>query len=517
MFENSLSKVVVVGSGAAGLSAALAAAVGGASVTVLEGSDRWGGATAVSGGQVWAPANHHMAELGIADSPEDALSYLLGQTRARDPLLAEAFVRAAPQMVEFVERHSPIRFTPMNLPDSFAEAPGGRTAGRNLEVEPIDAAGDPFWPPPFFPSVLTNEEIVGLRLMSGGQVPYEKIQQRIAAGKVTLGQGLIAGLLQGCRAAGVELLSNQRVSGVIVGVTGVRVGDREFPADRVVLATGGFEHDADLRERLLDGPYEHPLSPPVNRGDALRLAGELGASMAYLGESWSWPVSGPSDQLRLMLAERMLPHSLWVNASGRRFVNESSHNAALAFAETDSNSGRPSNVPAWAIVDAQFRAKYPFAGAGPGQPLPDYAIEAANLEELSRRTGIKVDGLTETLDRFNAYAQKGADPDFDRGVAAYDRHWGDPAAPYPNIGTVAEPPFCALPVLPGLVGTKGGLRTDARARVLRWTGEPIPGLYAAGNAMAATIGPGIVSPGATIGAALTWGWIAGSDVSPTVG
>lgn len=533
MYEKSapMRDVVVVGSGAAGLSAALAAAAGGATVTVLEGSDRWGGATAVSGGQIWAPVNHHMAELGVADSAEDALTYLGGRTQGREPRLVRAFVAAAPRMVRFVEGHAPIRFVPMEVPDSFAEAPGGRSRGRNLEVAPVRLGdlGDPdelFWPPPYFRPVLTNREIIELGLMTGGSPPRDLIAERMAAGQVTLGQGLVAGLLHGCRAAGVELIRGHRVTDLIVegsgGVTGVRAGGREFGARRaVVLACGGFEHDPDLRERLLDGPYVHPLTPPVNRGDALRLAGGAGAAPAHVAESWSWPVLQRTDRAwpdgtprpELVIAERMLPHVIWVNTAGRRFVNESSHNAALAFAETDPGTGRSRNTPAWAIADARFRARYPFAGAGPGQPLPDQAVEAATLTGLAERIGVDPVRLEETLRRFNAHAEKGTDPDFGRGSAAYDRGWGDPSAPHPNLGPVEEPPFYAVPVLPGLVGTKGGPRTDDRARVLHWTGDPIPGLYAAGNAMAATIGPGIVSPGATIGAALTWGWIAGTDAA----
>ncbi|MFF4988072.1 FAD-dependent oxidoreductase [Streptosporangium saharense] len=518
------ARVVVIGSGAAGLGAALAAAVGGARVTVLEGSDRWGGATAVSGGQVWAPGNHHMADLGVADDPGDALTYLLDHTRGREKSLARAFVRAAPLMVRFVEEHTPLRFTAMNLPDSFAEARGARSRGRNLEVAPVALGdlGEPedlFWPPPFFRPVLTNEEITRFRLLTGGPPPYDLIGERMAAGQVALGQGLVAGLLLGCRAAGVELLRGQRVTGLLPGK--VRAGERAFAADHVVVASGGFEHDPGLRERLLSGPYAHPVTPPVGRGDALRLAGQVGAALAHPAESWSWPVTqratstwpGGTPRPDLIIAERMLPHVVWVNAAGDRFVNESSHNAALAFAEIDPGTGRPRNMPAWAVADSRYRARYPLAGSPPGQPLPDHVIEATTLPELAERTGIDPVRLTATLDRFNANAERGADPDFGRGEATYDRQWGDVTAPHPNLGAVAEPPFYALAVLPGTVGTKGGLRVDEHARVLDWSDTPIAGLYAAGNAAAATIGPGIISPGATIGSALTWGWIAGTSIT----
>lgn len=535
MSRESSYDVVVVGSGAAGLCAALAAAVAGARVVVLEGSDRWGGATAVSAGQIWAPGNHHMAELGIADDPDDALTYLIGRTQGRGSHLAAAFVDAAPRMVRFLEEHSPLRFTPMALPDTFAEAPGGRPGGRNIEVAPVGLGdlGDPeqlFWPPPFFRPVVTNEEITRLRLVTGGTPPAGLIEERMASGQVALGQGLVVGLLHGCRAAGVELLLDHRVTQVVQDgepassrVTGVRVKGRPpFLAKRaVVLACGGFEHNAGLCERLLSGPPAHPVTPPVAHGDGLRLAAEAGAALAHTGESWSWPVSERPDAVwsdgtsrpELMIAERMLPHVIWVNSAGLRFVNESSHNAALAFAEVDPATGRLRNTPAWAVADAQYRARYPFAGAHPREPLPPHAIEAATPAELAERTGIDPLPLAETLRRFNAFAEQGIDPDHGRGATLYDRDGGDPNAPHPNLGTVIEPPLCAVRVLPGSVGTKGGPLTDAHARVMDWSGEAVPGLYAAGNAMAAVIGPGIVSPGATIGSALVWGWIAGRDAT----
>ncbi|MGW0519562.1 FAD-dependent oxidoreductase [Crossiella sp. NPDC003009] len=518
--------VVVAGSGAAGLSAALAAAVGGASVLLLEGSACWGGTTAVSGGQAWVPDNHRMAELGMADDRAEALTYLLGRTAGREPGLAAAFVDGAPRMARFVEEHSPIRFTAMSVPDSFAEAPGGRPAGRNIEVAPValgelGRAEELFWSPPY-PMVLTNEEVIGLGLVSGGELPSGLMEYRLANGQVTLGQGLVSGLLHGCRAAGVRLRKGQPVTGLLrseQGVTGVRTPYGEVGAGAVVLACGGFEHDADMAAGLLHGPFTHPVSPPVNRGAAVRLAAQAGAALAHLGEAWSWPVSQGSawpdgtPRPELVMAERMLPHVIWVNRAGRRFVNESSHNAALAFAGTDPATGLPANQPAWAIADAAYRARYPFAGAYPAQPLPDYVAQADTLPDLAEQLGISPDALAATVSDFNAHAGQGRDPEFGRGETAYDRHGGDPTAEHPNLGPLTEPPFVAMPVLPGLVGTKGGARVDAHGQVLDWDNAPIPGLYAAGNAMAAVIGPGTVSAGATIGSALTWGWLAGSAIA----
>ncbi|WP_330231602.1 FAD-dependent oxidoreductase [Nocardia sp. NBC_00508] len=529
--------VVVIGSGAAGLAAALSAASSGAEVMVLEASSRWGGSTAVSGGQVWAPANHRMIEAGCADSAEEALTYCRAAAPGRDDELVETFVRAVPALVRFLEEHSPIRFFPVTAyPDTFVELPGGKTA-RHVEVNPqeVGELGDLdelLWPAPLFAPVLTNQEVLEHRLFSGGPPPLDLIAQRRSDGTVTLGAGLIVGLLHGCRKAGVHLTRNARVIELTRDehgrVAGVRVdhggSHRTVRARRgVVLACGGFEHDPTLRAQLLSGPLTHPVTPPIQHGDGLRLAGQVGAALAYPGEYWSWPAcqvpgrtwpdAAATPQPQLALPERSLPHVLWVNASGRRFVNESSHNCATAFAELDANTHRPRNLPAWAIGDARFRAKYPVAGIAAGAPAPDWLVRADSLAELAELIDIDPAALEQTVTRFNTMAEAGRDDDFHRGQTRYEHAFGDPTAAHPNLGPVCEPPFFAVPVYPGAVGTKGGPRTDRRARALAWTGRPIPGLYAAGNAAAAVFGPGTIAGGLTIACALTWGWIAGRDLA----
>jgi succinate dehydrogenase/fumarate reductase flavoprotein subunit len=532
-FSSGEVDVVVVGSGGAGLAAALAAGVAGASVAVLEASGRFGGTTAVSGGQVWVPANHRMAELGVDDSVEEALEYCLGAAPRRDAAVVEAFVRGGREMVRFVEAHTPIAFTSMQLPDTYAERPGGKPRGRHLEVAPLPVGEDSpwqavVWGPPY-PPVVTNDEVFGTGMHAMPvKMPYELFGERMAAGVVTQGVGLVLGLIHGCRAAGVELVAGCEVRGLlrdgsaVSGVTGVHHGRGfELRARRgVVLSAGGFEWDPELAARLLAVPLAHAVSPPLNRGTALRLAAGAGAELAYVGESWAWPVTAVpgerwddgSPRARLVIAERTLPHVLWVNRAGERFVDEASHNCALAFGEVDPATHMPRNVPAFAIGDAQYRARYTVAGVMPDQPAPPWLAEADSLAKLAAAVGVDPHGLERSVGRFNDLARAGRDLDFGRGESAYERYLGDSNAPHPSLGTVERPPFFALPVHPGAVGTKGGPRTDARARVLRWDGEPVPGLYAAGNAMAAAIGPGTVAGGLTIGSALTFGWIAGRDL-----
>lgn len=530
-----MTDVVVVGAGGAGLTAALAAAAGGARVTLLEASDLFGGTTAISGAHVWIPNNPHMAEAGVPDSAQQALAYCHAHAPGRDPALVSAFVTAGPRMVTFVEAHSDLRFTTCDWPDTFAEDASGRTAARHLEPAPLAmAAGETpaeFWPHPY-PPVLTNDEVFGSGLvLDMAKFPVELAEQRDARHEVTLGVALALGLLRAVRAAGVHARAGVRVvevirdrAGRVIGVDAVAEGRTErVVADAVVLAAGGFEWDPDLVGAHLAGGRVCPASPPVGRGDGLRLAAAAGGQIAHVGEHWNWPVIQPagstwgddagSPRASLVMSERTLPHVIWVNAAGRRFVNESSHNCALAFDETDPATGAPRNQPAWAIGDAQFRSRYFAGGIPPGAPSPDWLVEADSLAGLAAVAGIDAAGLCAAVARFNEYAVAGHDIDFGRGGTAYDRKLGDPRAPHPSLGSIAEPPFFALPILAGTVGTKGGARTDARARVLDWSGNPIPGLYAAGNCAAAVFGPGTLAAGLTLGSALTWGFIAGTEAA----
>ena len=531
---DSTADVIVVGSGGAGLTAALAAAHAGASVTVLEAHQRWGGTTGMSGGAIWVPANHLMAEEGIDDSLDDARAYCRHHAWGRDGDLVEAYLRAGPSMVRFIEKHTPVEWAVMDYPDSLPETPGFRERGRHLEVRPLDVGdiGDTdgtVWTAPF-PMVLTNDELFGGCVHGGTTVPVSLIGRRIAADEVTLGLGLVLGLITGCRDAGIEMVNECRVvdllrdaDGRVTGVVAERRGERVTLTARhgVILAAGGFEHDSALAARLVGGgDLDAPLSAPVSRGDGMRLAARAGAELVHLGEAWcmpTTPVEGriwddPDETSRplMLMAERFLPHTLWVDRHGRRFVNEASHNVALALTEVDPNTHEPRHAPAWVLCDAQYREAYVFAGVSPGGKLPRHVLVADTLDELAELIGVDAAELTRTVERFNGFVDEGRDADFGRGDSPYDRYNGDARAPHPTLGRVDRAPYFAVAIHRGAIGTKGGPRTDGRARVLDWDGEPIPGLFAAGGNAAAIFGPGAIANGMHLGTAMVMGWLAGT-------
>ncbi|WP_183407792.1 FAD-dependent oxidoreductase [Nocardioides marmoriginsengisoli] len=517
--------VVVIGSGAAGLTAALTAAEAGASVLVLEASDRWGGSTAVSGGLVWAPDHHHAAEKQLVDSRDDALAYLRSCAYAREDDRVVAFVDAVPQAVRFVEEHTPLTFQAIDYPDTFAERPGGKLH-RHLESLPQDPGALGRWQDLFWtqdePHTLMSEILPIGAHVYGLPLDLPAVTERRERGLVTGGAALVTGLLHGIDAAGVTRRPDSRVTALTTDagrVTGVTLADGSTVGARrgVVLASGGFEWNDDLKSAHLSVPITHQVTPPVQHGDALGLASAAGAALAHTHENWAWPaVEVPMDlwpdgspRHHLSFSERYMPHCLWVNGAGRRFVNESSHNVALALGEVDPTGHRPRNLPAWSVMDARFRARYQVAGVLPGEDASEWIVEAPTLAGLAALIGVDAGALAETVDRFNTFAADGVDPDFGRGLSAYERAMGDPTATYPNLGTVAEGPFTAVAIRPSTVGTKGGVLTDARAAAVRYDGTPVPGLFAAGNAMAAVFGPGISGGGMTIGNAIAWGWLAG--------
>ncbi|GAC1408347.1 MAG: FAD-dependent oxidoreductase [Mycobacterium sp.] len=522
--------VVVLGSGGAGLTAALTAVTNSASVAVYDKAATVGGTTAVSGGIVWIPAHRRSAdtELPVAD----AVDYLRAQSLgSMDDGLMETFVRTGAEMLDFVEAHSELQFEiAEGFPDYKPELPGGRPAGgRSLNAKPFDLSRLGEWRDRItsFPADFSNVGIdAETRARIHASVDNESGDYCVA------GAALIAGLLKGLLDRGVVPQTNARAVELIadpVGIIGVRINcegrDFRVHAKRgVVLATGGFEWDAKLVEAYLRGPMRGAVSPPNNTGDGLRMAMAHGADLANMGEAWWVPiVQLPGDTFaghprsRSVRLERTRPRSIIVNRAGKRFLNEAGEYNSMAgpFHYLDPRDGY-ANDPAWIVFDSLHLKRYGFLGVLPGDEAPEWFSPSADLAELGAKTGIDAEGLARTLTAWNDNVAQDTDPDFRRGSSAYDGYWGDDKATTTagkTLGPIDTAPYYAVPVSIGAMGTKGGPRTDRDGRVLHVNGSAIPGLFAAGNAMAGATGKAYGGAGGTLGPAMVFGYRAGLAAS----
>lgn len=517
--------VVVVGSGAAGLTAALLASARGLSVVVVEKTALVGGTSAMSGAATWVPGNHHARAEGIEDSPQEALEYLRasappGWRESEDPLW-RSFVVNAPEMLEFVEGNSPLRFSLTNEPDVFTDLPGGKVRGRMVSTHPLRAAiAGPYarrmrrstMPHRFTYHETTTHDLYRAPLKTVLRFA-PRLAWRYLTGSLAKGSALVVGLLNGCLANGcrieleagvVELLTD--AAGAVTGVTADRHGRAQcFNARRgVVLATGGFEWDDALVSKHFCGPRGIPASPRSNEGDAIRLACPLGATLAHMDQALIFttvPTHYEGELHSMPLPFHMESNAIAVNREGRRFVSEFLVDLGEELDRRDPGTGAPINLPAWVVSDSRFRR--PVLGWY-ARHVPGWTKRAQTLEQLADVTGLPPANLFETVRRYNGFCQTGIDEDFARGESVSQRlKSGGRAALEP----IDQPPFIAMPLERSIVATKGGLRTDARGQVMHRDGHPIQGLYAAGAAMANPIGTRAISAGTTIGPNMVWGYI----------
>jgi 3-oxosteroid 1-dehydrogenase len=519
--------VIVVGSGGAGLTAALACAAGGLSVLVAERMDRIGGTTAMSGGGIWIPGNHLARAAGIADDAETALAYIravspAGWAAEEDPLW-QAFAREAPRCLSFIEEATPLRFALSDDPDPYPEAPGARTRGRMVSPRPLDArrAGLALQPP-HVPHWLTYQET---RRYDPWHRPGRtafylapRLAWRLALGRRAQGTALVAGLAQGLIAAGGRIATGLRgvdlprdAGGRVAGLAcETSRGPIRLAARRgVVLASGGFERDEARRAAHFAGPVDLIASAPGNTGDAARMAEAVGARLARMDQANiapALPATLRGAALPIGTFHHREPGAILVDARGRRFVNEYLFNLGEVLAARDPATGAARHLPAWIITDRRTLREAPVFRHFLAR-APDWAREAETPADLARRIDLPGGALAETIRRFNAGAASGEDPDFGRHL--------DPLAPGGRRPGRLRPigaPLIALPFNLCFLSTKGGPRTDARARVIDTGGDPIPGLYCAGVAMANPLGTRAVGSGTTLGPNMTWGWIAARHI-----
>lgn len=517
-------EVIVVGTGAGGLTAALAARRAGATVAILDKGPYVGGTTAVSGGMIWIPSNLRMQELGIADSDDEALRYLqrvAGGRTLTDHL--RVLIENGRMMQAFVEQETSLRFSTLpGFPDYHPDWEGAHSGGRSLEADLFDASvmGDLFAAlRPDHRLPFTMAEYEEWRIFT--RFPWEDLQRRADRGYVARGRALVAPLLQACVEAGVTVVTELAVQRLLgdsdTGVLGVRTAAGDLRCDAVILACGGFEWNREMCAQFLAGEVLGSCSPPHNTGDGIRMAAALGAKLGNMTEAWWGPmVQLPEDVTdgaptsTLLRFERTGPHSIMVDRHGRRFLNEA-HNyndVTKVFHAFDPRDYGPVHLPVHLVFDQRHLEEYGFLSHRADQATPGWLIEAPTIGELARRIGIDAAELEATVSRFNSYAARGEDPDWHRGENAYDRYWGDLEAPYPALGPVATAPFYAIEVFSGVIGTKGGVATNASGQVVNVWDEPINGLFATGNTTAHPMGVGYAGAGSTLGPAMTMGWLA---------
>ncbi|MDV7269141.1 FAD-binding protein, partial [Rhodococcus oxybenzonivorans] len=346
-------------------------------------------------------------------------------------------------------------------------------------------------------------------LVAAWRVASNVIRRRHMA---TGGRALVARMRMVLKDAGVPLWLQTSMtelivddSGVVLGVVAKRDGNTvRIGAKRgVLLATGGFEHNEDMRAEYLPkhGVANISAGAKENTGDGILAGQKLGAAVDLMDDAWWMPsVMHPMGAVIPLVSERCIPPSVIVNSRGERFTNESSPYVNFVHDQLDGG-----HVPAWFVMDSKAKSRYPFAQVLPGVPFPqgfyDSGVvhKADTLRDLADQIGVKADTLVATVDRFNGFARTGRDEDFGRGDSAYDRYYGDPTMKNPCLDEITQGPFYAIRCEAGDLGTKGGLVTDADARVLREDGSVIDGLYATGNTSASVMGNEYAGAGATIG------------------
>jgi 3-oxosteroid 1-dehydrogenase len=544
--------VVVVGSGAAGLTAAIRARSRGAEVLVLEKSDLVGGTSAFSGGMAWVPVNAHAHEVGTTDTREEALEYLHGLTSGRetDPDLVDAFVDRAHEAIEFLERVTPLRLrASRTFGDYYFGRPGSKARGRSLEPEPYPARAELG---PWFDRVRSSPHMPHLRLdeIAGADAAADaKNANAVAAGAAALashlpalmderertgvrcvGAALVGAMLRGALDLGVEVetgtrvrelvLTDGRVDGVVVDHGG-SVSEVRARAG-VVLASGGFEWNAELVRSFIGVSDLKPISPPTNEGDGLIMGLEAGAAVANMGSTWALPVIDDfpnlfeGRQMAIQDTPRMEAGVILVNRQGRRFTNEAIcyMDISRAYRLYDPlTQSWPNESPVWSVFDQRVRDRIAIRDLQPGSATPAWVTEAATLRELADLIDVPADTFVAEVERFNGHVAAGADPDFGRGTVFFEAWTSGGPTPERALATVAQPPFYAIRIFEGTIGTNGGLLTDADGRVKAMRGGVIDGLYAAGNAAASACGPVYPAGGITLGEAITFGYLAGDHAA----
>lgn len=553
--------VLVVGSGGGGMTAALTAEAAGLDTLVVEKSAFFGGSTALSGGGIWVPGAPAQRREGYAPSPEGVVEYLRQIT---DGLVSEArirqYVESAPKMLAFLERRSgwcEFVWKP-GYADYYPELPGGSELGSTINVPPIDLRQlGPDEQRLLQPLALAPKGIwlgpkelrtfYRIRQSWAGKGVLLKLISRMVRARVfgermaAIGQSLAARLRLAMTERGIPLWLDSPMTELLTDADGAVTGaavERDGTTLRigarlgVILASGGFDHDlAWRREALPVVDQDWSFGNPAAMGDGIRAAQKLGAATDLLDEAWWFPaIQWLDGRMQFMLNERMMPAQFIVNGEGKRFINEAAPYMDFGHAMIDGQKTGITHIPCWLITDHRSWNRYVIGGhlpipKIPGAPVPtgrrvppawleSGVVKAATTwEEMATAIGVPPANLAETARRFNELARRGHDDDFNRGDSVYDNYYGDPTLPNPNLYPLGDPPYYAFRIVLGDLGTSGGLRTDEYARVQTADDTVLPGLYAVGNTSAPVMGRSYAGAGATIGPAMTFGFVAANHLA----
>lgn len=544
--------VIVVGSGAGALLAAIRASDEGLKALVIEKTALVGGTSAISGGGIWIPDNHDMPKAGLRDSIDVAFGYVKACAKGMasdDRVLA--YVETARHMARYLTQIGvPYRCMPEYsdyYPAVAGALPGGRTMdpvdfnASKLGLEGLDLMR-PTNPGQLIfgrmninafqaRSMLARErksKFMLMWIMARYFLDYPWRSKTRRDRRLTGGQALIGGLLTALRQRKIALwlqtpleslvTENGRVTGVVVQKDGQSV--RLQARQAVILGAGGFERNQAMREANLPQPTNQAWTatpPDANTGDAIRAGAAVGAQLHLMAHTWGVPtlMVPKEEKFRPMFVERSLPGCMVVNARGERFLNESGPYPEFQQAMFANHASTGGGIPAWIVFDATFRANYPIGPLMPAAAVPDSRLRKSwlntvywkgeTLPELASQIGVDPAGLVASAARMTEFARTGKDLDFDRGGNVFDRYYGDTnVRPNPNLAPIAKGPFYAMKLHPGDIGTKGGLLTDRDARVLNEAGQVVAGLYCIGNNSASVMGPAYPGAGSTLGPAMTF-------------
>ena len=542
--------VLVVGAGAAGMTAALVSSLEGLDMLLCEKSDRVGGTSATSAGTIWVPGTRQSRKAGFTDNVAEAKRYLEAVIGAAPDNRRDTYLETGPQVIDYLDQRSEVKFTAyIRHPDYLANRPGATIGGRALAALPFDGrllgADFELVRPPIGEFMALGGMMIGrddieplarpfaslMAFRSAMSLLWRHMTDRLRyrrGTRLSMGNALVARLFYSLRRNGVPIWLNAslqeltvasgRVCGAVLLVKG---NPRRITVRRgIVLATGGFGGSIDRLNEHVRPRLAHAVAFAGAAGDGIRIARAVGASVEedHASPAFWTPVSetgwldGGCGAFPHLSLDRAKPGLVAVNAAGRRFVDEAVSYHEFVIGMYGSHRTVPT-IPAWLVCDREFIEKYGLGRVPPGRRWrrqfikSGYLVEATSIGALARKIGVDAAGLRETVQQHNRFAETGEDQEFGKGSTEFDRHNGDPNhAPNPCLGRIGAPPYYAMAVYPSTLGTSVGLRADPDGRVLTGTGEPIPGLFVCGNDMASIMRGRYPGPGINLGPALVFAY-----------